>query len=213
MKRLATALCLLAAPTIASADILAFKAGAAAWLAEGSGPAFDAGEEQQLALTAAFEHPVPIIPNIKLRYWEYAEDDRNRPLELTTLDAILYYEIFDNPLVDLDLDLGVSATNFQNGRAPGRGSFEGWLPQLYGTVHVPIFGSDLGVYGEATATNWDDTSAYDLEAGLAYTLGMPVLDLSVRLGYRQVENDFDDFDDFSGKLEFSGWSLGLLIDL
>ncbi|GAB3286168.1 TIGR04219 family outer membrane beta-barrel protein [Parahaliea aestuarii] len=211
MKKIAATLCLLAAPAIATADVLAFKAGAAAWMADGSAPGFDAGEEQQLSLTAAFEHPIPIIPNIKVRYWDYAEKDGAAPLELSTLDAILYYEILDNPAIDLDL--GVSATNFQDGRAPGRRSFEGWVPQLYGTVRVPLVGTGFGVYGEATATNWDDTSAYDVEAGLDYTLDMPVLDLSFRLGYRQVENDFDDFDDYDGKLEFSGWSLGVLIDL
>ncbi|MBN7795787.1 TIGR04219 family outer membrane beta-barrel protein [Parahaliea mediterranea] len=211
MNRVIPTLLLAVAPSLALADIFAVKAGAAAWMVEGDGPGYGSDAEQQLSLSAALEHPIPLIPNVKLRYWDYAESDRGRDLELTTLDAVLYYEILDNPAIDLDL--GVSATNYSDGRAPGGRKFEGWLPQLYGAVRVPVLGSDLGLYAEGTATNWDDSSAYDFEGGVDYLLDLPVLDLSFRLGYRQVENDFDDFDDFSGKLEFSGWSLGVLLDL
>lgn len=211
MQRLAAVICLITAPALAQADLLALKAGAAAWMPDGSAPGFNAGEEQQFSLKAAFEHPIPIIPNIKLRYWDYAEKDGDRPLELTTTDAILYYEILDNPVVDLDL--GISATYLQDGRASGQRGFEGWLPQAYGAARVPLLGTGFGAYGEATATNWEGSSAYDLEAGLDYKLDMPVLDLSLRLGYRQVENDFDDFDDYSGTVEFKGWSMGVLLDI
>lgn len=211
MKPVVPALLLALVPTFANADVLAVKAGAAVWSAEGDGPGFSKDAQQQLSLTGALEHPIPLIPNVKLRYWDYSESRNAGNLELTTLDAVLYYEILDNPAIDLDL--GVTATKFMDGEAPGTRKFEGWLPQLYGTVRVPILGSDLGVYSEMTATSWDGTKAYDFEGGLDYTLDMPVLDLSLRLGYRQVESDFDEFDDYSGKLEFSGWSLGLLVDL
>lgn len=211
MKRVLIPLTFVLAPACANADVFAVKAGASAWMAEGDAPGYSGDAEQQVSLTAALEHPIPLIPNIKLRHWDYAEADGAARLELDTLDTVLYYEILDNAAIDLDL--GVTATHFSNGRAPGVRDFEGWLPQLYGAVRVPLIGTGLGAYAEATGTSWDDSSAYDIEGGLDYTLDFPLLDLSFRLGYRQVENDFDDFDDYSGQLEFSGWSLGVLLDL
>lgn len=193
------------------ADIMALKGSLAVWNAEGEAPLFDADAEQQFSATVALEHPIPIIPNVKLRYWDYSEVDSRIPLELTTMDAILYYEIFDNDVIDLDL--GVSATNYLDGRAFGRRSFDGWLPQVYGATRIHLSDSGFGLYGEATATNWDDSQNYDLELGVDYRFDMPVLDLSFRLGYRQVENDFDDFDNYTGKFEFKGWTLGVLVDL
>ncbi len=211
MKRLVIALCLFAVPVFASADVLAFKASAAAWTADGSAPGFHRGDEQQRSVTAAFEHPVPIIPNVKIRYWDYSERDGLARLELTTVDTIFYYEIFDNDAIDLDI--GVSATDYRNGRAPGRRQFDDWLPQAYAAARVPLIGAGLGLYAEGTGTNWDGTTAYDIEGGLEYLIDLPVLDIGLRLGYRQVENDFDDFDNYSGDIKFSGWSLGLLLDL
>ncbi len=211
MKRLATALCLLAVPALANADALAVKASASAWMADGSAPGFNTGDEQQWSLTAAFEHPIPLVPNIKVRYWDYSEQDALARLELTTLDTIAYYEILDNPAIDLDL--GVAATFYQDGRAPGRRDFNDWLPQAYAAARIPLVGFGLNLYAEATGTHWDSTTAYDIEGGLEYLIDLPVLDIGLRIGYRQVDNDFDDFDNYSGDIKFSGWSLGLLIDL
>ncbi len=211
MKRLAIALCLFAVPALATADALALKVGASAWMADGKAPGFNSGDEEQLSLAAAFEHPIPLIPNIKLRYWDYSERDGLARLELTTLDTIAYYEILDNPAIDIDL--GVAATFYQDGRAPIGRKFDDWLPQGYAAARIPLVGFGLNFYAEATATNWDSTTAYDIAGGLEYLIDMPVLDVGLRLGYRQVDNDFDDFDNYSGDVEFSGWSLGLLVDL
>lgn len=229
MKRVVVATVALFSPLLAQADVLAVKAGVSLWRADSgiSGPAMGQDYANQYAWHAALEHPIPLIPNIKLRYWDYDESGEISALRLSTFDTILYYEIFDNPAIDLDL--GVAATNYSNGEVPyglavpfegqlvgypaGDSHFEGWMPQLYGNLRVPVLGSDLGIYTEITGTRWDGSDNYDFEGGLEYTFDMPVLDLRLRGGYRRVSNDFDDFDDFSGELTFDGWTVGLEADL
>ncbi|MBA6413099.1 TIGR04219 family outer membrane beta-barrel protein [Parahaliea sp. F7430] len=210
MKQYLFALLLSVVSASTWADALAVKGSLSSWWAKGEAADFSASKEQQWSATAAFEHPIPLIPNVKLRYLDYAEGG-SQGMSLTTVDTIAYYEVLDN--FAIDLDLGLAATRFQNGKLGGGRSFDGWIPQLYGALRVPLPLTGFGVYGEATATSFDDSEAYDIEAGVDYLIDMPVLDISLRLAYRQIENDFDDFDKFSGKLEFSGWSLGVLIDL
>jgi len=210
MKQLSLALLFSLVTSSSWADALAVKAGLASWWTEGDAEGVNESARQQWSANAAFEHPVPLIPNVKLRYWDYAEGG-DSGMELATLDAIAYYEILDNAAIDLDL--GIAATNFQDGQVGVGRRFEGWIPQLYGAVRIPLPFTGFGIYSEGTGTSFDDTTAYDIEGGVDYLLDMPVLDLSLRLGYRQVKNDFDGFDKFSGRLEFSGWSLGVLVDL
>ncbi len=209
--RLLVALIFTMSSLLAHADVFAVKAGVGSWMADAKAPLFNTGHEQQLSFNLALEHPIPLIPNVKIRYWDYSEQDGPAHLELTTLDTILYYEIFDNAAIDLDL--GVTATFYQDGRAPGRRNFDDWLPQVYGAARVPLVGTGLSLYAEATGTNWDSTTAYDIEGGLEYLIDFPLLDIALRTGYRQVKNDFDDFDNYTGNIEFSGWSFSVLLDL
>lgn len=200
----------LAAPL--HADVFAVKGGLSSWWPEGDGPGANGDTEQVFSASLALEHPVPIIPNFKLRVWDYSGETIGG-VDLRAVDAILYYEIFDNDVVDLDL--GVTATNYGNGRVGLNQEFEGWLPQVYGNLRIPITGdgTGLGLYSEATASQWDGNSTVDIEGGVDFKLDAPVLDVLIRAGYRHINNDFDDFDNFDGKLEFSGWTIGVIVDL
>ena len=91
---------------------------------------FNFEDETFVSYYAALEHPVPLVPNLKLKYTELEltgatrlEDtfsfngsdyivgtDVNSVTDLSHIDYILYYEIFDNDLISIDL--GINAKQF-----------------------------------------------------------------------------------------------------
>ncbi|TCO76065.1 TIGR04219 family outer membrane beta-barrel protein [Chromatocurvus halotolerans] len=195
-----------------SADALAVKGGISSWWPGAEGPRNSGDSEQVFSAFAALEHPVPFVPNARLRVWDYS-GEREGGIDLTTVDAILYYEIFDNDAIDLDL--GVAATHFRNGRIGFDDTFSGWLPQAYGTLRMPVTGSGtgFGLYAEGTGTHWEGSRTLDIEGGVDFKIDAPLLDVLFRAGYRHVTNDLDDFDRVDGKLEFSGFAIGVIVDL
>lgn len=199
-------------PLSAKADVFALKGGVSSWWPSADGPDASGNSEQAFSAFAALEHPVPIIPNFRVRIWKYSGEAVGG-VDLTAIDAILYYEIFDNEA--LDLDLGVAATNFRNGRIGLDDDFGGWLPQAYGNLRIPVTGAGtgFGLYAEGTASQWEGSRTLDVEGGVDFKIDAPLLDVLFRAGYRHVTNDFDDFDQFNGKLDFSGFSIGVIVDL
>jgi len=91
---------------------------------------FNFEDETFISYYAALEHPVPLVPNLKLKYTELELNGSatltdtfsfngsdyvvgttaNTLSDLTHIDYILYYEIFDNDLISIDL--GLNAKQF-----------------------------------------------------------------------------------------------------
>jgi len=123
------------APTAQADTLLGLYLGVDGWQSDNSGSfaqdgnlqSFKFDDETFTSYYAALEHPVPLVPNIKLKYPEL-ELNGDTTLDetfsfggsdyvvgtqvgtvsdLSHIDYILYYEIFDNDLVSIDL--GVNA--------------------------------------------------------------------------------------------------------
>lgn len=138
MKKIALAAALIAAPHMASADtILGLYAGAGIWNASIDGTV-GTGEDpitadelginssQNTFFYAALEHPIPVIPNIRIAHTglvldgqaivsrEFSIDentfqadaDTATELDLTHTDFTLYYELLDNWVT---MDVGLTA--------------------------------------------------------------------------------------------------------
>ena len=126
-------------PLTAAADIVGLTIGGGSWQAspEGSIGRSDIDLESTLNLDeqnnqfvfVALEHPVPLLPNIRLQHSEmdwtgsalvtagtdlngnpFVSDEQVEvSLDLSHTDATLYYEVLDNVV---DLDLGITARAF-----------------------------------------------------------------------------------------------------
>lgn len=245
MKKIAAAII---APTLlftgaAQADtILGVYAGGQIWdttnsgnFGSGSGSQeFAFADEKQQSFYVALEHPIPILPNIKVRENELvtqgtvtltqdfmyngqgyaAGSTLGSSIDLSHTDFTLYYEIFDNDL--LTVDLGVTAKKVdgllavRDAQSENRLQSDGWIPTGYAQVRVGIPATDLTIYGLANAVSVVDSSIRDVEAGIEYRLIENLaVDLNLQLGYRDITIELDDLDGIYSDLQFKGPYLGL----
>jgi len=230
-------------PTLAQADtILGWRMGANVWQQNYSGEvqsgpsAIDIeddlgyAEETGYNLYLAFEHPVPLLPNIMISRTQIDADARGNvvgfefegitysgdvrsTVELTNTDVTLYYELLDNWV---NLDLGITARYFDNGVSitdvatglTGELDIDYVIPLVYAQARfdLPFSGLSLGV--EGNAISYDDDTLYDVKLNLAYEFAFG---LGIEAGYRVFDLDYDDDDEFAN-LTIEGAYAGFVWD-
>src|SRR5690554_63116 len=227
MKKLAlVSAILIAAPLSANANLL-FTVGAKAsiWDAKPTGQIDDNASvesdglnfksENGKQLSVFFEHPVPFIPNVKLKRTDLDMDGSgtlSKPInfagetytvntavdssiDLSHTDATLYWGL-PLPLPYIDIDFGLTARKFDGDAsvvASGQSKsvdLDITLPMAYGAVKV---GSPFGIYATADL-NWigfGDNKMTDLSAAVGYELPIPIVDVGVEVGYRGINLQTD----------------------
>ncbi len=199
---------------------------------------FSFEDENQVSFYAALEHPIPLIPNIKLARTSMdtsgltsitseftfgdevyvAGSEVATQIDIDTTDYILYYEILDNDLISIDI--GVSGKQIDgdivvvddNGDA-SQESLSSIIPMGYAKVAVGLPLSGFGIYAEGAALAIDDDSFTDYQVALTYSFVESLaLDLTLQAGYRSTELDINDLDDVYADLQFDGVFVGLEFD-
>lgn len=222
--------------------LLGLYAGAQAWNMEtsggfsndGSNTEFNFEEQTNTNLYVAFEHPIPLIPNVKVQRTAMdtqgdvildtqftlgdkvfaANGNAFTDVSLTTTDFILYYELFDNDLVSFDVGLNAKHIDGEflatvDGET-GREEFSGPVPMVYSRLAVGVPFTGFGAFVEGSFLSIDDHTISDYQAAITYSLmGNLAIDLTLHLGYRAVTLDLDDLDDIYSDLEFKGIYAGL----
>ncbi|RUO47185.1 hypothetical protein CWE21_08260 [Pseudidiomarina aquimaris] len=233
---------LIAAPQANADTVFGVYAGAQTWKADTSGSFgserstsdFSFADDQQGSAYIAFEHPIPLFPNVKVRHNDLVTDGSqllnedfsffgtnfaansrvNYTADLSHTDYTLYYELFDNDLVSFDL--GVTAKRV-DGSIEVRGeqtlqgqSTDGWIPTLYSQLRVGIPATDLTLYGLANAVSIEDSKVEDYEFGVEYRpIENLAVDVNLQLGYRVFNVELDDLDGVYSNLEYKGPYLGI----
>lgn len=231
--------------TSAQADtIFGVYAGGQYWDTQTSGAfgterqqrAFSFEDDQQSSYYIAVEHPIPLVPNVKVRVNDiqalgsvtleqnYSFNGQTYPAgttvtgmaDLSHTDFTLYYEFFDNDLISFDLGATAKrfdgALAFRQGASNNEASGDTWVPTLYSQVRVGIPATDLTLYALANAVSIDDSSIRDIEAGIEYRLIENLaVDLNLQLGYRDMQIELDDVDGLYSDISFKGPYLGLEI--
>lgn len=199
---------------------------------------FSFEEETNTSFYAALEHPIPLIPNIKLSRTtldtagsavidsQFTFGDEvylvnstlSTEVELTSTDYILYYEILDNDLVSIDI--GISGKQLdgdirvvdENGRT-SQESIDTIIPMGYARIQIGLPFTGLSAYAEGSALAIDDDSFTDYQIALTYSfMESLALDMSIQAGYRSTEIDINDVDDIYADLTFDGAFIGLEFD-
>lgn len=165
----------------------------------------DLDNDSSISAEALVEHPVPVLPNVRLGYTLIQQDgrgtvnygdvngDARSEFDLDQLDLTLYYEVLDN-WINLDLGLTVrdlsaelllteTATSEQE-----QIKVSGALPMGYVAARfdLPFTGVSAGVQGNVIS--FDGDSIHDLDAYGQYEIAV----LQLRLGYRQMAVDYED---------------------
>jgi outer membrane protein len=236
MKKSAIALGLALASANASAlPLIDFWAGAYQWGTEYSGSvaaedAINLNIEDNLGLKdsdntvfwAAFEHPVPLIPNVQIKQTaletsgtgtfnqEFTFGDEtygadvqlNSNIDLGHTDYTLYWGL---PLPVVTVDFGLNIRKFDGELVISTDSIDGSpvildapVPMAFARVGAELPFTGLAVMAEGNYIGYKDTNHMDYQVVVRYTLPfLPVLDLNVEAGYRAFELNINP-DDFGG---------------
>jgi len=252
MKKITTAVALAACMSAGSASadtILGVYAGVQSWNMDSVGSfgyvndgsdstaAFTFDTDNQNSFYIALEHPIPLVPNVKIKRnnmettgttnllttFEFADtvfdvsSDLSTNVDLSNTDYILYYEILDNDLVTVDLGINakningvINVVSLQDPSVNANESFDGFVPMAYGNVEIGLPFTGLTVYAEGSLLSIDGHSLHDYEMGIAYTfVDNLAVDLTVQLGYRSFLLELDDLEKVNTNLEFDGVFVGL----
>ncbi|MBK0065049.1 MULTISPECIES: TIGR04219 family outer membrane beta-barrel protein [unclassified Acinetobacter] len=167
----------------------------------------------------AFEHPIPLIPNIKLKYTKLDLDAQANSIfidqsnvDLDQTDLILYYEILDN-IVSADVGLGVLKLEGQVKQYDDilykTHKIDGYNPLVYAQVGAKLPFTGFQAKAEALYSDYDDAKITDFQAEVQYNMIHNLLvDVGAKVGYRVLNIDFDR-DDETLKMEFKGPYVGL----
>lgn len=228
MKKLPLLLaCSLLAPITQADTVFGIYAGAGSWQSDYDGKTGDPAitlkalgvqEHHNNYFYVAIEHPIPILPNIKLSHTNissaqtgtinqsftlgdttYAANEKvSSDFDLSHKDATLYYEILDNWI---NLDLGLTARKFDGyARSTSTSGNENiaidmTMPMVYGKIQfdLPFTGLSAGV--EANYASYQDDSLNDYTAKLSYLFDT-FIDIGIDVGYRTMalkisDNDLD----------------------
>lgn len=221
----------------ASADFIGLKVGGGIWDAETTGSIryvsltdvdlkndLKLGDEQNSFLYVAFEHPVPLIPNVKVSKsglstsgsgtltssFTYGtetysvSDSITTDLTLDHQDVTIYYEILDNLVT---ADFGITAkmidgsVSITRGGITSKNNISGTIPMAYYAIGVSIPATGIYVGVEGSALNIGDSEISDVTAKISYSTSFM---LGVEAGVRTVSIKLDGLDGVSSSMEFSG---------
>lgn len=224
--------------TSISADTIGLETGASFWNAGASGDIqYKTGSKFDLAdnlglddnvaanfLWVAIEHPIPLIPNIKIEKTSFSVDSKvttvsgsgqfsgitattndKSELTLNQTDFKLYYELLDN-WVNLDAGLNIKIIDGSFSIANEKQDISAPIPMLYAKAKIELPFSGFAFEADISYLGLGDSSFTDTKAGLLYetTYG-----LGATLGYKQQKLSLDDVSDYNAELTISGIYAGV----
>lgn len=186
-------------------------------------------DESSTSFYAIFEHPAPLIPNVKVvstnidsdangtlsRDFTWGDidftinEDVRSDMKLDQIDVALYWRILDNVA---NLDIGINAKYIDidttiTGATSGSDTVDvsGLVPMLYAGVGLDLPLTGLGVSADGSYIGYEGSNFYDFTVRATYD--SPWF-LGIEAGYRKLKLDLDDFDDSYADVEFDGPYLG-----
>ncbi len=214
---------------LSQADVVGLGASVSYWKSDVTGQAanknsvidvendLDLESESNSSGSLYLEHPVPVLPNVRLSYTSIQQSGRSElstnydvftdvsgsgvevrsELDLDELDLTLYYEVLDNWA---NLDLGLTARDMSGelivretsgSQRVSKTKIDAVIPMGYLAVRfdLPMTGVSLGADGNFISYSGD--SIYDANAYGQFEISA----LQLRAGYRQMSIDYEDSDD------------------
>ena len=156
--------------SLGHADVIGLKADASYWNFDGYSQSANASKQDldrqgTAQLSVAFEHPVPLLPNAKIKYVNLdSNSEQSTPLnaadiELNNIDYILYYELLDTIV---HADIGAGLTNLDgtvrnlNAGALTQYDLDEYSPLLYATAGVKLPFTGMSAKAEAVYSHGSD---------------------------------------------------------
>jgi len=199
---------------------------------------FNFDDEYQGSFFIAIEHPIPLIPNVKISSTTLdtvggttiessftfegqtyvANSKLDTTFDASYIDYTFYYEVFDNDL--LTFDFGVTARDLdsqvkvveQTSTQSSDLSVSGFIPLFYVNTIIGLPFTGFNVFAEANFLSYDDSTVYDYQVGVSYSiLDNLAVDLDITLGYRALKLELNDIDGLYSDLNFDGVFAGAVV--
>lgn len=173
----------------------------------------------------AFEHPVPFVPNAKIRYSKYETTDWedigpaviHGELEFETLDLLAYYEVLDN-VVSIDVGAGAKKINseisvvgkskFNSMQISLSEKYDDTIPGLYAAAGGKLPLTGLSAKAEVFVGKNSNADFTDYNAEIKYNFVETLLvNVGAKVGYRNLKVNVDDpadVDELSAKGPYIG---------
>lgn len=202
-KSIAAALLLGLGANFASADSNTLQMGVGMWQADPDGDLYgyslnelNYGKSENSFFYAAIEHPVPLLPNIRMQYNELETKGgatlgsvrASSTTKLNHTDLVAYYEILDN-WISFDLGLGLrrydgASEVVLGGSLISEDDFDSYTPTLYvdAAFDLPFTGFSVG--GNFQGGSFDDTEFTEFSVRVTYMYDA-IPDVGVELGYKE----------------------------
>jgi outer membrane protein len=198
---------------------------------------FDLDSERNAILTLAFEHPIPLVPNLKIRTNDLSSSGDQRlsndfsfsgidfpagldvgvDFEAQNTDFIFYYEIFDNDTVSFDLGMNVKYLDgnidVESNGLRASEVFDGYVPMFHGALNFGIPSTRLSLFGDLNLMSLGDHTLQDYTAGVAFKLIESLsVDVSLKGGYHRISLELEDMDGIYTDWDFDGAFFGVQAD-
>ncbi|NKC01153.1 MAG: TIGR04219 family outer membrane beta-barrel protein [Pseudomonadales bacterium] len=172
-------------------------------------------DESNNVLYFAFEHGVPLLPNVRAQFMRMDVDGQNvlsrsidfngqtfalsdnvaTAVELDQTDALFYYQVLDSA-VSLDLGLSVSMLegqiDIQSSTEGASADFDEVIPMLYAGMRADLPLAGFWVKAEAQGVSFEGNSLMEYTALVGYE---SPIGLGIEAGYRSVQLELEDFED------------------
>ncbi|MBV5349263.1 TIGR04219 family outer membrane beta-barrel protein, partial [bacterium] len=123
--------------------------------------AFDGETESGYQVGAYFEHPVPLIPNLRLDYTsDVTFNGTSSDVAIGQMDITPYYEILDN-IVDIDIGVTAKVLNGKSKKAGAEETFNAVIPMGYFAAAVMVPGTGFSLAGSVKYINYSGDSMTD----------------------------------------------------
>lgn len=228
-----------------TADMLGVRAGFEYWRAQPEVVAGDTGaagrwslnDANGLAWAARFEHPIPLLPNVAVRYGQNdysAQTPLLNSLRLGQIsygagqntwqhqkyqhyDVTAYYELLDSPL--LSVDLGLTArklwvkSQLNTSALKSSADLSVLLPLLYLDTEIGVWGTDTVFFANANYSRYQSDLNYDWQAGIAWRfIDVALFQAYLRGGWQYSKLAVADRDHLDVQANTSGGFVGLYLD-
>ena len=177
----AAALCCLSSAAFAAP--LSFNAQWSYWSPSSSLNGDKASDSSGYFASASFEHPVPILPNIRLGL---TEANNSAFIESQT-DVTLYYNVYHSDAVKVSLGVGAMEWDLDERYY----EFTEYAVLGYSRVEANLPYQGFGTFGELTYAAGEAFDKLDWNLGVNYTYSTSIVNLGLQLGYRYHSTDSD----------------------
>lgn len=213
MMRFSMAVLVLAASNVSAAMILGFGVEADFYSPEVDGTfdykststRFNGDRESTYQIGAYLEHPVPLVPNLRIDYTpETKFSGVGNNVSFTQLDVTPYYEILDTIV---DIDVGVSLKVLE-GKITGTANenFSEVIPMGYMGAAVSIPGTPIALSGSVKYIGYDGDSFSDSRIKATWNIAAG---LQFQAGYRYESLKVSNRLNTTANITFEGPFIGL----